>query len=63
MDPNDPDAYYSIGLALRNLGDYGRAIALFDRAIELDPNYGEAYINKGISLGYVGDYSASLSNR
>jgi tetratricopeptide (TPR) repeat protein len=49
--PWHADAYNRAGFAWRKLGDYERALALYDKALELDPHHrgaleylGEAYL-------------------
>ncbi len=49
--PWHADAYNRMGFAARKLGDYDRALALYDKALELNPHHrgaleylGEAYL-------------------
>ena len=45
-DPFLREAFVHRGVAYRGHGSYDRAIADFDRALELDPNYGQAYAER-----------------
>jgi len=41
----DPALYYNAGCALAQLGQKGRAVAMFDRALKLRPRFREAHEN------------------
>jgi tetratricopeptide (TPR) repeat protein len=45
-DPYLREAYVHRGVAHRGAGNFDRALADFDRAIELDPNYGVAFVER-----------------
>src|ERR1019366_10313962 len=45
--PDSAKAHYSIGVEYASDGDDNRAIAAYDRAIEIFPAYAEAYRNRG----------------
>ena len=47
--PDDPKAWYLLGLGKQKLGDYQASIEDFTKAIELKPNYFEAYISRSAS--------------
>jgi len=48
----DSDELLNQGIALLEEGQYDRAIAYFNKAIELNPRLAEAYSNRG--LAYLG---------
>ena len=48
------DAHHLLGLCLALLGHRERAIAAFERALELNPRYIEANIHRGILLSELG---------
>ena len=43
-------------------GDYDRAIADFDQAIQLKPDYADAYYNRGIAYHDKGDYDRAIAD-
>lgn len=45
--PDFAPAYYNLGLAQRNLNDFGKARAAFQSAVEFAPDYGEAWYQLG----------------
>lgn len=58
--PNDPDAYYSRGLALFGLRDYDAAIADFDRALQLRDAFAEAFYNRAAAFFNKADYYKAI---
>ena len=60
--PNLADAYNNRGTAYTAVGDSGRALADFDRAIELNPNYVNAYNNRGSTYAEKGDYGRAIKD-
>lgn len=48
------DAHHLLGLSLSLLGQPERALAAFDRALELNPRYLEAIIHRGLVLTQLG---------
>lgn len=42
------------------IGEYGEAIRLFNKALRLDPNYSAVYNNKGNALGRIGQLDEAL---
>lgn len=52
--PSDGKAYVMRGLVWQDLGDDGKAIADFDRAIRNDPVSADAYHNRGNAWVYLG---------
>ncbi len=55
-------AYSNRGDAYRNKGQYDRAIADFDTAIELDPKHAIAYSNRGIAYKKLGEIDKAMSD-
>jgi tetratricopeptide (TPR) repeat protein len=41
---------------------YEKAIASFDRALEIDPDYHEALVNQGISFQNIGQYEKAIAD-
>ena len=50
------------GIAWKAKGDFDRAIADFDQAIELDPKYCSAYFNRGIAWASKGDFDRAIAD-
>ncbi len=70
LNPNDPDAYVTRGVAYMDRGQQDEAIADFTRAIDLDPKGVIAYYNRGCSHYVDGafeeaakDYTQAISLR
>ena len=66
---NNPEVYEDsasvlaiVGKALRETDDYDRAIADFDRAIQLDPKSPLHYRDRGIALYLNGDYDEAIAD-
>lgn len=55
------DAHALRGRELRNDGDYARALAEYDRAIELDPARASTHYGRGITHRLQGDFPAALA--
>ncbi len=60
FNPISAEDYYNLGLAYYHQNDYKRAIADYDKAIQLKPDYVEAYYNRG--LAYVGDPGRAIAD-
>lgn len=60
VDQSNPQAYNSAGIALKQKGQYERAIRYFCKAIQLNPGYVQAWHNRSISLAITGDYERAL---
>ena len=62
FNPDYADAYYNRGLAYFYEGDYDRAIADFDKAIELKPDDAVAYNNRGNAYADKGKYDRAIAD-
>ena len=47
-------AYYNLGLAHYNKGEYSKAVECYNKAIALEPNDAEAYNNRGVAYSKLG---------
>ena len=47
-DPNNASLYYVEGDAYKKLGDYDKALELYDKSSSVDPNYIYGVLNKGM---------------
>lgn len=54
------EAYNNRGVAWHHKGDYEKAIADYNRALELHPRYAEALNNRGVARAYKGDYDKAI---
>ena len=52
--------WFEKGVTLFEKGKYSRAIAAFDRAIEINPSMYEAWNNRGLSLIHTENYQEAL---
>lgn len=55
-------AVNSRGIAWYDAGDFGRAIADFDRVIELNPDHADAFYNRGIAWSAKGDVERAIAD-
>ncbi len=63
LDPTLAAPHAALGLAYTNFDrDFAKAIAEFDRAIELDPNYATAYQWKNTPLGAMGEWDRAIAS-
>ena len=63
LEPSLGAPHAALGAAYTNLEhDFTKAIAEFDRAIELDPNYATAYQWKTTPLGALGEFDRSIAS-
>lgn len=58
----DASAYFNRGSALYANGETDRALADYDKAIELDPNYAAAYDKRGSAYAAKGDYAHAVAD-
>jgi TolB-like protein/tetratricopeptide (TPR) repeat protein len=63
LEPSLGAPHAALGAVYTNLDhDFARAIAEFDRAIELDPNYATAYQWKTTPLGALGEFDRAIAS-
>ncbi len=62
LDSGYTIAYYGIGIAHRNSGEYQKALADFDQVIALDSQYTNAYYGRGLAYYYLQEYQKALVN-
>ena len=60
IDPNYPDAYNNMGIALKEKGELEAAINNFKKAIKIRPNFVEALNNIGLSLTDQGKLNKAI---
>ena len=58
----DPAALLSRGTAFVEKGQYDRAIAYFNKAIEINPRHADAYLNRGFAYHEKGQYDKAISD-
>jgi tetratricopeptide (TPR) repeat protein len=51
--------YHNIGLAYLQKKEFGQAILLFNKSLEINPKYAEAYISRGKAYYFKGEYDKS----
>ncbi len=61
LEPESADPHYYIGEAYRFLEENSKAIAAYDRALNIDEDFGPAYLGKARVLPYVGGASGVRS--
>jgi lipoprotein NlpI len=54
--------YYNRGLAYRGKGDYDRAIADYNKFIEINPKFADVYNNRGIAYEGKGDHDRAIAD-
>lgn len=69
LEPNEPEAYYNMGLALGNLGRYQEAFEPLVKAVTLKPDYELAIVaintlsaRIAANSNLLGDYNTQVSN-
>ncbi len=61
-DPEDIDAYMSLGNIYAIRGDYDKAIYSFQKAIEINPGFSAAYFRSGDIYALTGDCDRALQS-
>ncbi|MCY7376442.1 MAG: tetratricopeptide repeat protein [Pyrinomonadaceae bacterium] len=51
---------YSQGLGILSRDDFGKAVAYFEKAVEIDPNYAESWYQAGFCYGMLGRHADAL---
>lgn len=59
-DQDNPVAYNNAGLALKQHGQYERALDYFNSAVRLNPGYVQAWHNRSVVLAILGDRGAAF---
>ena len=62
ITPEDGDAYHGRGFCYLNQGQYQKALADFDRGIELTPQVVNLYYNRAHTLAFLGRKSAAAAD-
>jgi len=60
--PDDPQAHYNLGVALKSAGRFDDAAASYRKAVKLKPDLAEAHNNLGTVLKDQGQFDAALSS-
>ena len=60
--PKNARMHCNSGLAYEELGDHTRAIAAYDKAIELDPKFSRAYLNRAVAYSKSNNFTAEFSD-
>lgn len=61
-NPDDPLAYFNRGLSYHEQGSYTRAIADYNRAIQLQPDFAMAYTHRGAAYSQQGNYTQAIAD-
>lgn len=59
LKPNDVEAQFNAGLALRKIGRYAEAVEHYRMAVSLNPGYVNAWNNLGVVLDLMGNREAA----
>ena len=62
IKPDYAEAYYNMGIALKDNGDLDAAIDSYKKALEIKPDYVGAYFNTGNILKDTGDLEAAIDS-
>ena len=56
------ESWFNLGLKQVSVGEFGKAIASWEKALKINPNLSEAWHNRGSALGRLGDYQAAIES-
>ncbi|MEM1212751.1 MAG: tetratricopeptide repeat protein [Planctomycetota bacterium] len=64
LEPNFPEAHNNLAYTLRKQGEdhYDKALAHYNKAIELNPELAEAYMYRGVLYVQMGNKDAALAD-
>ena len=62
VDPNNADAHFNRGNALRDIGQPAAAIVSFDKAIQLRADFADAHNNRGNALKDLVEFQAAVES-
>jgi len=62
IKPDYTEAYYNVGIALKDKGDLEAAIDSYKKALKIKPDYAEVYNNIGIALKEKGELDAAVDS-
>ncbi len=60
QDPNNPEAYYNLGIMFSNQKKFEEAIGALNKAIELNPGFDFAYLNLGNIYYQMKNYKEAI---
>ena len=61
LQPDDKNAHFAAGTALRAIGQWQEAVQSYQRAVAIEPGFAAAHLNLGVSLEMAGDADAALA--
>ncbi|MGF1590273.1 MAG: tetratricopeptide repeat protein [Pleurocapsa sp.] len=56
------ESWFELGLKQVSAGEFKKAIASWEKALNLNPNLSEAWHNRGSALGRLGNYEAAIDS-
>lgn len=56
------ESWFNLGLKQVSAGEFTKAIASWEKALNINPNLSEAWHNRGSALGRLGDYEAAVES-
>ena len=56
------ESWFNLGLKHVSAGDFEKAIADWEKALDINPNLSEAWHNRGSALGRLGNYEAAVES-
>jgi len=62
LEDRNEYAHWAMGMIDLYRGNHNKAIAEYQRAIELNPNFSLAYGSLGTALNYIGEFDESIRN-
>jgi len=60
--PDDPNAHYNLGVALKSAGRLDEAVTHYRRAVKLNPDFAEAHGNLGNTLKDLGQFEEAIAS-